>query len=153
MFTQKKVILTVGSQDQENTTECRKTFKELQKDARGHDNLIGRLQAGKETIIFKEAGESKRKKLQMIDKSVQAGEQAITAEDLVSEEPSLEYWKKLAETREQSLNDSLHEVEKLKDNISALQEENKVCKEMLDESKHLIEVLQEMLSESDDAES
>lgn len=78
----------------------------------------------------------------MISKSTQTGQSYVTADDLISEEPSVDYWKKLAETRGQSLDDSLHEIEKLKDNVHALKEENKICKEMLEESKTLVEVLQ-----------
>lgn len=65
-----------------------------------------------------------------------------TVEDLTSEDASVDYWKRLAEKRQESLDVSLHEIEKLKDDIEALQEENKVCKEMLEESRNLVEVLQ-----------
>lgn len=77
----------------------------------------------------------------MQNKSVQVGECVITAKDLTSEEPSIDYWKKLAETRDNTLKSVLEENEKLKENISSLQQENKICKEMLDESRHLVEVL------------
>lgn len=73
---------------------------------------------------------------------MQTGEAVVTAKDLESDEPSLDYWKTLAEKRGEALNDSLHENEKLKDDINNLVEENNVCKAMLDESKNLIEVLQ-----------
>lgn len=78
----------------------------------------------------------------MQNKSVQVGECVITAKDLTSDEPGVDYWKKLAETRDNALKKVLEENEKLKENISSLQQENKICKEMLDESRHLVEVLQ-----------
>lgn len=78
----------------------------------------------------------------MQNKGVQVGECVITAKDLISEEPSGDYWKKLAETRGEALNKCIEENEKLKGDISTLQQENKLCKEMLDESRHLVEVLQ-----------
>lgn len=78
----------------------------------------------------------------MQNKSTQTGECVITAEDLTSDEPSIDYWRKLAETRGDVLNRSIQENEKLKEDIEALQEENKICKEMLEESKNLVEVLQ-----------
>lgn len=84
----------------------------------------------------------KKPKVLMLNKSVQVGECVITSKDLISDEPSLDYWKKLAETRGDALNRSLEENEKLKVNVSHLQQENKICKEMLDESRHLVEVLQ-----------
>lgn len=82
------------------------------------------------------------KRKQLEDKSVQTGECTITAADLTSEEPSADYWKRLAEKREDLLNESFQENERLKETIDALQEENRICKEMLDESKNLVEVLQ-----------
>lgn len=87
-----------------------------------------------------EKHEVKRKKF--VHKSVQTGEAVVTASDLESDEPSVDYWKTLAEKRGEALNDSLQENEKLKEDISNLIEENSVCKAMLDESKNLIEVLQ-----------
>lgn len=77
-----------------------------------------------------------------MNKSVQTGEGTITENDLTSEEPSADYWKLLAEKRQDALNDSLQENERLKEHVDALQEENRICKEMLEESKHLVEVLQ-----------
>lgn len=78
----------------------------------------------------------------MQNKSTQTGECVITAEDLTSDEPSADYWRQLAETRGDALNRSIQENEKLKEDIEVLQEENKICKEMLEESKNLVEVLQ-----------
>lgn len=82
------------------------------------------------------------KKRKYLHKSIQTGESVITEVDLTSDEPGLDYWKSLAEKRAEALNDSLQENEKLKDNVEMLEEENKICKEMLDESRHLVEVLQ-----------
>lgn len=84
--------------------------------------------------------ETKRKKY--VNKAVQTGEATVTSADLTSEEPSADYWKLLAEKRQESLDESLQENERLKGHIDALKEENKICKEMLEESKHLVEVLQ-----------
>lgn len=84
----------------------------------------------------------KKQKFLMQNKSVQVGECVITAKDLISDEPSGDYWKKLAETRGEALDKYIEENEKLKEKISTLQQENKVCKDMLEESRHLVEVLQ-----------
>lgn len=96
-------------------------------------------------LLFKycrdtEKQEVKRKKYH--HRAVQTGESVITADDLTSDEPGLDYWKTLAEKRGEALNDSLQEVEKLKDDVETLQEENRICKEMLNESRHLVDVLQ-----------
>lgn len=88
--------------------------------------------------------DSKLKKVE--NKAVQTGECVITESDLTSDEPSADFWKRLAEKRQESLDESLHEIEQLKENVEALKEENKVCKEMLDESQHLVEVLRVLLN-------
>lgn len=61
---------------------------------------------------------------------------------MTGDEPSTDYWRILAKKRGESLNVSLQENERLKEQVDALKEENRVCKEMLEESKHLVEVLQ-----------
>lgn len=78
----------------------------------------------------------------MAEIGVQTGEAVISAADLMSDEPSSDYWKQLAEKRGEALNESLHENDQLKERLENLEEENRICKEMLDESRTLIEVLQ-----------
>lgn len=157
MKPQKKVIITIGSQDQENVKDTRRMFKDLQRDATDKENLIGRPTSKDSLKSFVSKDSSKvetiKKKTSMSDKAVQVGELTITAEDLIADEPSIDYWKQLAETRGESLNNSLQEIETLKENISTLKEENRICKEMLDESKQLVEILKEMLSEQEDTEA
>lgn len=75
-------------------------------------------------------------------KTVQTELPKIEADDLTDDEPSENYWRTLAEKREEALNDSLQENERLRDQIHNLQEETRICKEMLDESRTLISVLQ-----------
>lgn len=99
-------------------------------------------------VGFSEHERSEKTK-KLANKAVQTGEAVITAEDLTSEDPSADYWKRLAETREEALNDSLQENDRLKEQVETLQEENRICKEMLDESKHLVEILQEIIQENE----
>lgn len=80
------------------------------------------------------------KEVTFSDKGIQT-DAVITAEDLSSDYPGYNYWKKLAEKREEDLNESYKENEKLKADIEALQEENRVCKEMLNESITLVDIL------------
>ncbi|XP_076654650.1 geminin DNA replication inhibitor isoform X2 [Halictus rubicundus] len=61
--------------------------------------------------------------------------------------PSENYWEVLAERRRIALEDALEENKELSDRAEKLEEENRVYKEMLDESRALIEVLQDMLGE------
>lgn len=76
----------------------------------------------------------------LINEETQTEKYILNIDDLTGEEPSADYWKTLAETRQQSIDEILQEVEKLKGDIAALQEENKICKEMLEESRTLVQV-------------
>lgn len=59
--------------------------------------------------------------------------------------PSENYWQILAERRRMALMDALEENKKLREHIEKLEEENHVYKEMLDETRTLVEVLQVIL--------
>ncbi|CAH1976761.1 unnamed protein product [Acanthoscelides obtectus] len=144
MKTAKKVIIKIASDDQitDNSRRGIRTLRDIQQPAIDKENL-GRYTSMKDVKINKiEKTETRKPKLLMQHKCIQVGDSLITAEDLTSDEPSADYWKKLAETTQDALNSSIQENEKLKEDIAILQEENKVCKEMLEESKHLVEVLQ-----------
>lgn len=91
-------------------------------------------------IQFYRDQEVKRKKL--IHKSVQTDDIKIESDDLTADEPSENYWRITAEKREEALNNSLQENARLQDKVHNLEEENRICKEMLNESKSLINVLQ-----------
>lgn len=58
--------------------------------------------------------------------------------------PSENYWQLLAERRRVALMDTLEQNKILRQRIEKLKEENREYKEMLDETKTLIEVLQVM---------
>nr|CAH7750951.1 unnamed protein product [Callosobruchus chinensis] len=144
MKTEKKVIIKIASDDQSTVDNMRnrRTFRDLQQTALDKEN-VGRYTPMKETKLNRlEKPEIKKPKVLMQDKSIQVGDCPITSEDLTSDTPSADYWKKLAQTTQDALNNSIQENEKLKEDIAVLQEENKICKEMLEESKHLVEVLQ-----------
>lgn len=82
--------------------------------------------------------------VKLVHKSVQtiAFTPVITAKDLTSDEPGVDYWIMLAKKRKELYQETLLENEQLKETINVLQDENKICKEMLEESKCLVEVLQ-----------
>ncbi|CAD6230966.1 GSCOCG00006900001-RA-CDS [Cotesia congregata] len=72
----------------------------------------------------------------------------IEVEDLTSEAgPSEDYWQVLAERRRIALDDALEENKALTQRVAKLEEEKKIYKEMLDETRALVEVLQEMIGE------
>lgn len=72
----------------------------------------------------------------------------VTEEDLTTEgEPSELYWKGLAEQRRIALDISLKENEELHQKVESLEEELSVARQMIDESKNLVEVLTEMIQE------
>ncbi|KAK9883511.1 hypothetical protein WA026_001687 [Henosepilachna vigintioctopunctata] len=143
----KKVTIKVAPQEvNENLKNSRKTLRVLQQTATDKENLVGRSRLDKDIKLSDSV-----KQKSFAEKEVQT-DAVITVEDLTSENPSVDYWRKLAEKRAEDLDRSFRENEKLKDDIEALQEENRICKVMLDESKALVEVLQEMLEEPDTAE-
>ncbi|KRT85131.1 hypothetical protein AMK59_904 [Oryctes borbonicus] len=134
----------IGTQEQqENATNTRKTLKVLQQTATDKENLAGRPNLKESKMAVDQ--EVKRKKL--VHKTVQTETPKVDADDLTCDEPSENYWRTIAEKRAEALNDSLQENERLRDQVHNLQEENRICKEMLDESKTLINTLQEMMDE------
>lgn len=56
--------------------------------------------------------------------------------------PSENYWEVLAERRRIALEDALEDNKELTERVEKLEEENLIYKEMLDESRSLVEVLQ-----------
>ncbi|ENN78163.1 geminin [Dendroctonus ponderosae] len=145
----KKVVISVDTDvQQENAKNVRRGLKTLQPTSIDKENLAGRSLPKKDNKILNNA-ESKPKPM-LINKETQTEKYILNIDDLTGEEPSAEYWKALAETRQESIDEIMHEVEKLKGNISVLQEENKICKAMLEESRTLVKVFKEMLEDEDE---
>ncbi|KAL1494984.1 hypothetical protein ABEB36_010480 [Hypothenemus hampei] len=149
----KKAIIKIESNvNQENVRSTRKGLKTIQPAAIDKENIAGRsnlsLKDSKNQIPL----EAKKPKPTLMHRETQTERYITNIEDLTGDEASADYWKRLSEKRQEALDESLKEIEKLKDNILALQEENKICKEMLEESRHLVEIFQEMLNEDDDNE-
>ncbi|XP_011155975.2 geminin isoform X2 [Solenopsis invicta] len=142
-------------------TKDRKPLHELQPAATDKEILVGAdriLQStkSKETKIKQHMTEniikdvSKYKKVTKKNKAVQTvPEKKITieAEDLTLDNPSENYWQIIAERTQIALVNALEENKKLVQDIEKLQEENRIYKEMLDETKVLIEVLQEQIED------
>ncbi|XP_017886121.1 geminin isoform X1 [Ceratina calcarata] len=149
---------TAASED-----KVRKCLHVLQPAATGKENLVGGGRMLRSSLAGKDAVKTevtektkndekpKRKKITFKDKAVQTargGKIKIEVEDLTSEAgPSENYWEVLAERRRIALEDALEDNKELTERVHALQEENRIYKEMLDESRALVEVLQEMLGE------
>ncbi|KAB0793775.1 hypothetical protein PPYR_13395 [Photinus pyralis] len=141
-----KVVIKIDSQETQEIAKSSRTNLKVFQEVANKENLISRKRMVKEVKLTNE-----EKPKQVAHKAVQTGEAVITAEDLTSDnESNVDYWRLLAEKRGESLNDSLQENERLKDKIECLENENKVCKELLEESKHLVAVLQEMLGDDED---
>ncbi|KAF7408511.1 hypothetical protein HZH66_003048 [Vespula vulgaris] len=154
-----------GAKITTSEAKVRKSLHVLQPAATDKENLVGGGRMFKADLPFKDAlkkdikntsekskKESKtRKKIVYKHKAVQTarGEKIkIEVEDLTSEAgPSENYWEVLAERRRIALDDALEENKELRERISKLQEENRLCKEMLDETRALVEVLQEMIGD------
>ncbi|XP_011311984.1 geminin [Fopius arisanus] len=143
--------------------KSRKTLHNLQPAATDKENLVGAgrvLRSGvtakaapKDEMSAKPKGDSgkKLKKSTHKDKACQTarGDKIkIEVEDLTSEAgPSENYWQVLAERRRIALDDALEENKELSVRVERLEEENKTYKEMLDETRALVEVLQDMIGE------
>ncbi|XP_017752428.1 PREDICTED: geminin [Eufriesea mexicana] len=143
--------------------KVRKSLHVLQPAATDKENLVGGGRMLRSALSSKETIKSdvtekskndekpKRKKIILKDKAVQTargGKIKIEVEDLTSEAgPSENYWEVLAERRRIALEDALEDNRELTDRIEKLEEENRIYKEMLDESRALVEVLQEMIGE------
>ncbi|KAF5277173.1 hypothetical protein FQR65_LT03879 [Abscondita terminalis] len=144
----KVVIKVVPREHQESARSSRNTLKVLQEVA-NKENLVGRSHL-KDIKLAGDITNHEVKQKKVANKAVQTGDTAVTTDDLTRDEPSVDYWRLLAEQRGNALDDSLQENERLKDQIESLEEENRICKEMLEESKHLVAVLQEMLGPEDE---
>ncbi|KAG6800110.1 geminin isoform X1 [Apis mellifera caucasica] len=144
--------------------KVRKSLHVLQPAATDKENLVGggrrmlRSALPAKETIKNEVKEKpkidekpKRKKIVLKDKAVQTargGKIKIEVEDLTSEAgPSENYWEVLAERRRIALEDALEDNRELTERVETLEEENRIYKEMLDESRALVEVLQEMIGE------
>ncbi|XP_006609799.1 geminin isoform X1 [Apis dorsata] len=144
--------------------KVRKSLHVLQPAATDKENLVGggrrmlRSALPAKETIKNEVKEKpkidekpKRKKIVLKDKAVQTargGKIKIEVEDLTSEAgPSENYWEVLAERRRIALEDALEDNKELTERVETLEEENRIYKEMLDESRALVEVLQEMIGE------
>ncbi|KAK0078612.1 hypothetical protein PV325_002306 [Microctonus aethiopoides] len=146
--------------------KTRKTLHTLQPAATDKENLVGGgrvLRSGggvplkgaiKDEMSEKTKIETTKKiksKSKYLDKAIQTirgGKAKIDIEDLICDAgPSENYWQILAERRRIALDDALEENKELNERVVKLEEENRICKDMLDETRALVEVLQEMIGE------
>ncbi|XP_034230051.1 geminin isoform X2 [Thrips palmi] len=160
-------------------TSLRKTLHPLQSAAGDKENLVGPgrmlsiVDRDNLKASLREVNENDKtpdqakliKRKKTISKGVQAGKEktassSVTAEDLTTESDNVSenYWHSLAEQRRVALevtlkeNEALHkENEELTKKVTLLEEENRVAKELLQESETLVDVLKEMIGGGDDA--
>lgn len=140
--------------------KVRKPLQVLQPAATDRETLVGadrilrciqskeKAKGDKTKMIKKDV--SKCKKITSKNKAIQTAQEKveIEPEDLTSiANPSENYWQLLAERRKVALVNTLEENKKLSQRIEKLEEENRIYKEMLDETKTLIEVLQEEIED------
>uniref|UniRef100_A0A1I8MX33 Geminin n=1 Tax=Musca domestica TaxID=7370 RepID=A0A1I8MX33_MUSDO len=168
----KKVFIQIESaaEQQENLKNQRKTLKVLQGVATDKENLTGRpqidklsrLKAATETTLSASTDYAKRKKIETRVAETQTSpnksstkdetstSKKITAEDLTGEaKPGEHYWERLAEKRREALEQSLDENQRLYERIEGLEEELNTSRQQLEEAKHLVAVLTEMLNETE----
>lgn len=82
--------------------------------------------------------------------TVEATSKNVTAADLTSDNVGENYWEILAEKRRAALEESLTENQELYERIATLEDELNQSKNMLTETRNLVEVLTEMLEEKED---
>lgn len=82
--------------------------------------------------------------------SVDPGTRKVSAKDLTSDKVGENYWEVLAEQRRAALEESLSENHELYERIATLEDELNQSKTTLAETKNLVEVLTEMLEETED---
>lgn len=149
---------TTASED-----KIRKSLHELQPSATDKETLVGADRMIKSTQQLKKTKSkrnvsqikdgSKHKNVKSKDKAVQTTRDEkvqIEAEDLTSTDvagPSENYWQVLAERRRIALKDALEKNEELVQCVEKLEEENRIYKDMLSETRALVEVLQEMVGD------
>lgn len=85
--------------------------------------------------------------------SLDAVNQSLTVEDLTSDSVSETYWEILAEKRRAALEESLIENQELYERITTLEDELNQSKQLLAETRNLVEVLTEMLEENGENDS
>ncbi|XP_035717769.1 geminin-like isoform X1 [Vespa mandarinia] len=147
-----------GAKITNSEAKVRKYLHVLQPAATNKENLVGPGRPFNDAIkkdikntLEKQKKESTCKKIDYKHKAIQTDREEkikIEVDDLTSEAgPSENYWEVLAERRRIALDDALEENKELHERVSKLQEENRLCKEMLDETRALVEVLQEMIED------
>ncbi|KAL6449065.1 hypothetical protein ACFW04_000641 [Cataglyphis niger] len=155
---------TVTGNETITTSEdkIRKSLHELQPSATDKETLVGADRMIKSSQKLKKAKSkrnvsqitkdgSKHKNVKSKDKAVQTEREwkiQIEPEDLTSTAgPSENYWQILSERRRIALKDALEKNEELVEYVEKLEEENRVYKEMLNETRALVDVLQEMIGD------
>ncbi|CAG5089550.1 Protein of unknown function [Cotesia congregata] len=159
------VVAAVASENLEQD-KSKKALQTLQPAATDKENLVGvsrQLRSSGPTPgpVKNEMSEKTKKEAPKKDKKIKkiifkdkacqtarGNKIKIEVEDLTSEAgPSEDYWQVLAERRRIALDDALEENKALTQRVAKLEEEKKIYKEMLDETRALVEVLQEMIGE------
>lgn len=153
--------------------KVRKSLHTLQPAATDKENLVGGGRTLRSSVLLKEtikevikdemstkgrvevkndSGKTdKRKKITLKDKGIQTARDRkikIEAKDLMSEAgPSENYWEVIAERRRVALEDALEENRDLTERLQKMEEEYRLCQEMLHETRALVEVLQEVIGD------
>uniref|UniRef100_A0A1B6DBW0 Geminin n=1 Tax=Clastoptera arizonana TaxID=38151 RepID=A0A1B6DBW0_9HEMI len=138
--------------------ETRKILQSLQKTAGDKENLVSAGRVPKDSSN-KEIPNKMMKTVTENSTTVShpkvhgkaKASKKITVEDLTSEDgPSEKYWEVLAERRRVALEKALQENQSLHERITLLEEEKAQYKALLEESNALVEVLKEVLSETNE---
>ncbi|XP_060844231.1 geminin-like isoform X1 [Rhopalosiphum padi] len=157
-----KTLKTVANEETENNKVSkkgmRKFLRNLQPSSEGKENLVG---AGRTLQDMAIEGKTTKPEPNFDETEVCVTETSTVAEmneslykqllteDLTSKAgPSEKYWEVIAERRRKALEEVLEANEKLQAMVNALEEENKTCKQLIENTTDLVNTLKQVINES-----
>jgi len=141
-----------------NTPEKRRPLTPIQKKKGSWENeMVGRQKSKSADESSTSKDKSTHKvlsgfiaKRKLIEKSVQTDNEN-NADLVTSDDPSLEYWKLLAEERRVALEEALQENQTLIEKADALQAENNHLNDLLEDAKALAEMINNISEDPDES--
>ncbi|CAL8129628.1 unnamed protein product [Orchesella dallaii] len=149
----------------------RRPLTEVQKAGSASENeMVGRQQTSIKKLGVKtpdspketknglskvKSGSVSKKKLGKVIEFKTTQTQTDNGDDSIvtGDEAPLEYWKELAETRRQALEDALEENRGLHNRVDVLEQEKLLLEEMIEQAKHLANMIENLSDDEDPDES
>ncbi|CAH1733111.1 geminin-like [Aphis gossypii] len=152
-----KTLNTVANEEA-SKKGMRKFLHNLQPSSAGKENLVGAGRTPQDIAIDGKTIKSEPnfdetevcvQETSSVSKVNPSLYQKLLTEDLTSVAgPSEKYWEVIAERRRKALEEVLEENEKLQAMIIALEEENKTCKLLIENTTELVNTLKQVMNEN-----